>query len=332
MVKGLVKDFVWWAGVASRAHLTYGTAWIRRQVQLTGEPLSLRMMGSRTFFGGQEITPDDVAAELEGLPVDVEGWDGRKPPKDARLWMLSTGAVGIKPYLRLRAKTLRLMHVIVLDEGIGTYGNLATRKQAMRRQGVKEPWLSVRAAAVASATEMLTSARWPLHVKEDGVWALNRHIADEFRRRAPSPDRSADRAVFLSQPWPELGVMSEDRYAEHVAEVARAAESAGLEFAVLPHPGEPSARHTRWRVTSDDTLAEFNPVALGARVLLGASSTAMLNLASIHGIPALRVGTPELTQLDHQLAPDQASLLGQYAAPNLTPPELGRRLSQGFAR
>lgn len=320
-----------WAGVSSRTHLVYGASWIRELARREPGAITVELMDSRTFFGAEAITPA-VVADLLPENMTVTTWQGERAPRDAKLWMLSVGAVGIKPWLKLRSlHPFRRFPVIVTDEGLSTYGNWTARRQAGQRQGVREPWLSIRTTAVESATSMLTTTRWPLHVETGSGWGLNKSAAQEFRRLAPAPDPVA-RTVFLSQPWPELGVLSEERYLAHVDEVARASAAAGLEFTVLPHPGEPRGRFDRFGVSPATDLAEFNPVALGARVLTGASSTAMLNLAAIHGIPAARVGTPELADLDRKLAPGQASLLSHYATPSLTPGEFGRRLSQGFGR
>lgn len=329
----MVTHVVWWAGVASRAHLTYGISWIRELLRREPGSVELRMLGTRTFFGGDEITPDDVAGIIADAAVTVTSGLGGKAPKGAKPWLLSTGAVGIKPWLRIKARHLtRRVTVVVTDEGIGTYGNWRSRHQAMGRQGVPEPWRTIRTTAVEGATKLLTDERWATHVRSGKKWGLNKQVGDEFRAAAPKPDDHPGRVVFLSQAWPELGVLDEAKYAQHLDEVARAVQLAGREFVVLPHPGEPKERHERYAVEGPQVLAEFHPVALGAEVLVGASSTAMLNLAAVHGIPAIRVGTPELTKLDHDLAPGQASLLGQYAAPSLSPVEFGRRLSQGLGR
>lgn len=325
----MVNHTVVWAGVASRTHLVYGASWIRELTRQQPGDVTVEMMGSRTFFGDEAITPA-VVADLLPDHVTVVPWSNAATPKDRQLWMLSVGAVGIKPWLRLHAKNPgRRFEVIVSDEGLGSYGNWFSRREAHRRQGVNEPWRSVRTSAVETATWALTSTRWPLHVETTKGWALNKPAADEFRRLAPEPE-VADRVVFISQPWPELGIMDESEYLHHIDDVARASRAAGLGFVVLPHPGEPRGRFDHLEVAGGAEMAECNAVALGAKLLAGASSTAMLNLAAIHGIPAVRVGTPQLADLDRKLAPRQASLLSRYAAPSLSPEAFGRRLSQGL--
>lgn len=330
----VVRHDVWWAGVMSRSHIPYGVAWLRELLRRESGEVALHMFPSRSFHTSEEISTSLVAAELDDPRITVYRWDGAKAPRSSNHWLLSTGAVGIKPWLRLTAKhPFKRLTVVVIDEGLGTYGNWKSRHDATLRQGGKDPQAALRTTAVEGATRLLTHIRWPLHVQTSpGRWALNKPVADEFRRIAPAPDRSSDRVVFLTQPWPEVGVISEVRYAAHVEYVARAVKSAGLDFVVAPHPGEPAGRYARYETTPTSTLAECNPLVLGAKAIVGASSTAMLNVAAIHGVPALRVGTQDLSRLDYEMAPNQRSLLGQYAAPSVTAAELGRRLSQGFGR
>ena len=57
---------------------------------------------------------------------------------------------------------------------------------------------------------------------------------------------------------------------------------------------------------------ELDPQVAGAAVVLGTSSTALLNVASLYGTPALRVAVPELAHLDDQLSHRQRSLLDAY--------------------
>lgn len=326
-----MKHVVVWAGVASRTHLVYGASWIRELVRREPGGVRVELMDSRTFFGAEAITPA-VVGDLLPADVTVTAWQAERVPKDSKLWLLSVGAVGIKPWLKLRAlHPARRIPVVVTDEGLSTYGNWAARRQAGRRQGVQEPWLTLRTTAVEAATLALATSRWSLHVETDRGWSLNKPAAELFRELAPAPERRG-RVVFLSQPWPELGVLRESQYLDHVDDVARAAARAGLGFVVMPHPGERAGRFSHHEVPPKVDLAEFSPVALGAQVLAGASSTAMLNVAAIHGVPAARVGTPELADLDRRLAPRQASLLAHYATPALSPEDFGRRLSQGFGR
>lgn len=298
---------VFWCGVASRAHVLYGSSWLRQQPR----PTAVTLFPPRRFLDGPGLTIDDVRALLpDDIPVTV--WaDGTALNPGEEPWCLSVGAVGLKPWLQLRrAVGARRMPVVVTDEGLGSYGNWTSRRTAWKREGVRDPWLSVRTSAVLGATAVLASRRWRLHLHRPSGWELNQPVADEFRRHVSRSQ--AQGAFFLSQPWPELGVVSEERYLAHIDAVATACEEVGLPFSVHPHPVEPEGRYSRWTVARVVDLAELEPSVVNAAVLLGTSSTAMLNLAAIHRVPAVRVGTPELMALDRELSTSQATLLQNY--------------------
>lgn len=307
---------VFWCGIASRAHLVYGAAWIRT---LTG-PVRVTVFPTHSFLDAASVGIDDVRSMLP-VGVVVDEWrddpalhDGEHPT------LLSVGAVGLKPWLTLR-RTIgpRRLPVIVTDEGLGSYGNWVSRRQAWAREGVREPWLSVRTAAVTAGSALLTSHRWRLHEPRPGGWWLNPAIADEFRRHATRTEADGG-AVFLSQPWPELGVMPEAAYLRHVERLAEASMRAGLGFTVHPHPAEDPGRYAAWPVHTSHGLAELDPQTVNASVLLGASSTGMLNVAAVHGVPAMRVGPVEVATLERHLTPRQRSLLEHY---------LGRPVDEG---
>ena len=133
-------------------------------------------------------------------------------------------------------------------------------------------------------------------------------------------------AVFLCQPWVDLGLMEERRYLDHLGDVAAACASAGLHFRVRPHPAEDRARYRDFEVTTARGPGELDPQVAGAAVVLGTSSTALLNVASLYGTPALRVAMPELAHLDTRLSRRQRSLLDAYLPPPLPMRFLAARL------
>lgn len=323
----MVNHVVVWCGVASYTHLIYGASWLRELQRREPGEVRVELMNPRLFFGAHTMSPDQVAELLpEGIEVTL--FQPRPAPREASLRLLSVGAVGTKPWLELhRLNPLRRIPVIVTDEGIGSYGNWTSRHQAYRRQGGTEPASAIRASVVEGATALLTTSRWPLHLQRRDGWGLNTPVADEFRRRAPEPHRGR-RVVFLGQPWPEIGVMDEPAYTAHVQALARGAADAGYEFRVVPHPGEDPARYSE-ELTSPG-MAELNPDVLGASLVIGASSTALLNVAALYGVPAWRVGTPELFALDEQLAPRQASVMAYYTPACVSAEEFGRRLTRSF--
>lgn len=319
----VVTHRVYWCGVASRAHLVYGASWIRT----LGGRARVTLFPTHRFMEAPGIGIDDVRSMLPPQ-VAVDRWDSSPAvAAEESPSLLSVGAVGLKPLLALRRTLgLRRLPVVVTDEGLGSYGNWRSRRQAWAREGVREPWLSVRTTAVTAASAALTTRRWALYEERSTGWSLNPSIAGEFHRHA-SRTSDAGGAVFLSQPWPELGVMTETAYQRHVAGLADACAQAGLSFTVHPHPAERPSRYAHWDVHDSHGLAELDQQTVNATVLLGASSTGMLNVAAVHGVPALRVATAEITALERRLTRRQASLLTRFLGRPVAEPQWTIRLS-----
>ncbi len=317
VISPLGPPTILWCGIASRTHILYGAAWIRKMLADSGtSEATIKVTKPKSFLGTPAIALDDIRAALPAS-VTVAAWEDDDFADTGPIWCLSVGAVGIKPWFRLQTSHLRTrVPVVVTDEGLGSYGTWRSRREAWRRQGVHEPWRSLRTAAVSTATRILTSERWALHQETPAGWELNQDIVNEFRllgtRTAPTR-----KAVFLSQPWPELGVMSENAYLDHVAEVADVCGRAGLEFSVHPHPAEDPHRYSAWSTMAKRPLAELDHGTINAAVVIGTSSTALINLSAIHHTPVIRVATPELSKLDEELSPRQASLLLRHAGPSV---------------
>jgi hypothetical protein len=122
-------------------------------------------------------------------------------------------------------------------------------------------------------------------------------------------------AVYLTQPWVELGLVTEHAFGEHLRQVAQACADAGLELAVRPHPAERGGRYAVWHELGRDRPAELDPAVLAAAVVIGTDSTALLNLAAVLGRPALRVSLPQLRHLENGLGIRQRALLDTFLPP-----------------
>ena len=316
---------VYLSGVTSITHAVYAASYLRDVLAHVDGPVTLVDLGLRTFLGRSNVTREDLAQHLPDDPrlvIESATWAATPTKPGEGLVYLSVGAPGIKPYLRLRRlHGVETLHVVVVDEGLGSYGTWQTRRSSSRREGGREPWTTTRALAVTAARRVLTSERWALYLRRDGGWVVNEAVAREFRRETGVVrGRSANRTVvFLSQPWVELGLLSEERYLDHLGQIAAACRRAGLELAVRPHPGENAERFAEFRVVSRRTPAELDADVVAARAVIGVSSTAMLNMAAVHGRPALRVAIPELAHLDAELSSNQRSLLDQWLTPALPP-------------
>ncbi|MFV0430441.1 MAG: hypothetical protein ACK5KO_13560 [Arachnia sp.] len=312
---------VFWSGVSNRTHLIYGAAWLRRELAATSGQVSLVLMPPRSFLSSSPPTLEQAAGYLPASPrlrvttIDTAG-DEIGPGETAHL--LGVGGVGPRPWLRLhRANPGRRLRVAMTDEGLSTYGTWLTRRAAYVREATPGPVATARAAVGAAATAALASSRFLLHRHRHGRWQLNAHIAAEFRRHQ-ARQLPTTTAVLLSQPWPELGVVDEARYLGHIDRLATSAAQAGWQLRVHPHPAEPSRRYAELALAGDD-LAEANAECVNAGLVIGTSSTAMLNLASIHSIPAMRLELPELRSLDQRLGRRQRSLLDHYLGPAMPP-------------
>ena len=274
-------------------------------------------LGVGRFMGRANVTAQHVRdlmpADRRLTVVAPEGAERWKAGPGERLVYVGVGAPGIKPYLRLRnSHGLRPIHTVVIDEGIGSYGNWRTRRDACKRQGARGPWPTIRSLAVSASRGALTRERWTLYRPTAEGWEIDSRVACEFRRASTVLTSSTDSAVYLCQPWVDLGLMDEERYLAHLRDVAGACGEAGLRFRVRPHPAEDASRYKDFDVTSAPGPGELDPQVAGAAVVLGTSSTALLNVASLFGTPAYRVAVAELAHLDERLSSRQRSLLDAY--------------------
>lgn len=326
---GAVARRVFCSGVRSQSHVVYAASWLRDLLRRTDGPVTLVNLGRGSFLGRQAVTDADVRRLLPDDPrLTIEQASSLRGRRGERLAYLAIGAPGIKPYGRLLAANPgRAFHVVVTDEGLGTYGTWQTRRDAWLREGGQGWWPTVRALATTGARRVLTTQRWALYERRGASWAVHEEVAAEFRRhggvrRAASPRT----AVLLSQPWVELGVLDAGAYAAHVDRLAAQASGAGLRFVVRPHPVEDPARYAAHEVYAGPEPAELDARIVGASVVLGATSTALLNLRALYGVPALRVAAPGLEFLDRDLSADQASLLGQFVGRPVADDETGGAL------
>lgn len=314
-------------GVRSVTHLVHATSYLsslRRALAAAGDPAAIVVdyLGSGRFLG-----TDPVSDEAADRWLSIDGTLAVRRPSGplryaaqgaGRHVYLSVGVPGIKPWLGMvRTRPGRPPHVVVVDEGLGSYGTWRSRRAAYRRQGGREPRPTVRAAAVSLASRILTAERWALYTRPSGgAWQVDEAVASPFRAvRRPGAAARTDVAVYLTQPWVELGLVDVARYVEHLHGVADGARRAGLRLAVRPHPAEAGDRYLGLKgieLLAADGPAELDPQVLRAAAALGADSTALLNVSALHGLPGVRVGLPELAVLEASLAPDQRSLLDAY--------------------
>jgi len=299
------------AGLSSRTHLVYAASYLRHLLRTTAGPVEVVARPSGGFRGRNPLTAGDVSRAFPEDPQLAYVSAAAPLPRGARTVLLCVGAPAIRPYLRLLAGRTRPW-VVVCDEGIGSYGDATTRRAALVREGTPRPRAAVVAAGRTASDRVLTDQRWTLYRLRRGAWSLNPEVADEFRRsvtRSGTPRRTA---VYLTQPWVELGLIDDRGYREHLDAVRRGCAAAGLTLQVRPHPVEDPGRYRGLELITGPQPAEVDARVVDAAVVLGGASTALLNLAAVHGVPAIRVRLREVDALDAAMSRRQASLFDAF--------------------
>jgi len=321
-------------GVTSVTHLVYAASWLRSQLS-SGASIDLYVRRPGTLFGVTRVGQPELESYLprhERLRIREGDHPAYDNGGDSRVTLLSVGAPGLRSCATLVRRGLGRPHVVVVDEGIGSYGDVHTRLAAYRRVGGSGPWPVVRAAAVAGAHRLLTAERWTTYRRrEDGAggWEVNASVAAEFARHVTGDPSPARTAVYLTQPWPELGVMAVDDYLAHLDQVAEACRTAGLSLVVHPHPADDASRYRGYEVRRTGRPVELDRFVTTADVVIGSNSTALLNVTALEGVRAVRVTPPGTQALEDALSVDQRELLDHFLPPFVTPAQLARALAPG---
>ncbi|WP_374968547.1 hypothetical protein [Terrabacter sp. BE26] len=305
------------SGVRSVTHLVYAASWLRHHVAQVEGTVQVVVLDVGAGFGLARVDEHQVRALRPDHPrllveteVREEHW---RVPHGVDLVLLSIGLPGTRAWTRLvLAGRGRRPRVVVVDEGIGSFGDLRSRREAYRRQGGSALRSVVRAGVVSAGGRLLTDLHWSLYQRTTGSWVVREEVAREFRTRLSGPSPTSPRAVYLTQPWPDLGVMSEASYLQHLQAVRDQCAAAGLDLVVRPHPSEHLDRYAGFQLVEGSAPAELAREVVGSRVVIGSNSTALLNLAAVHQTPAIRVTAPELATLETALTSRQRSLLDAF--------------------
>lgn len=308
-------------GVRNPSHLVHISSYLRHLLAGDCDRLGVSYVGGGRMLGRitvdeaevARLLPDDPRLELD-FPTGTAKW---RFPAEARAAYVAVGAPGLKPYGRMVAENRgRRIPVIVTDEGLGSYGDWRTRRDAWARQGVPQPWRTVRSLAVSAGERALTSQRWALYRRDAaGTWRVDERVAAEFRLRlgpVAEPGSSAD-VVMLTQPWTLFGSISVEAYRAHLTELAEEVVAAGRRLVVRPHPAEDPALYEGFPLLPGSGLAELDPTVVGAAEVIGGPSTALLNLAALYRMRARLVDPPGLGLLD-QLGFGQRTLIETFVA------------------
>jgi hypothetical protein len=319
------------SGVRSVTHLVYAASWLRHHVEQVDGVVEVVVLDVGSGFGQARVDEPQVRAHLPDHPrlrvqtqVLDEHW---RAPREVDLTLLSIGLPGTRAWTRLVLSGRgRRPRVVVVDEGIGSFGSFGSRRDAYRRQGGSPVRTVIRAGVVTAAGRLLTDVHWSLYEQVGGGWEVRDEVAGEFRRRLSGTPPTSLRAVYLTQPWPDIGVMSEASYLEHLRAVRDQCAAAGIGLVLRPHPSEDLDRYTGFDLVASSAPAELAREVVGSRVVIGSNSTALLNLAAVHETPAVRVTAPELTALEDALTPRQRTLLDAFLPAPVPVADLSARL------
>lgn len=308
------------SGVRNRTHVVYVASWLRHAVaaprDTTGGQATLVEINGAGRIADEIARDDSLLADIDVRLVE------HHPATSGQHFFVSIGSPGTRAWARFRSSPSAWpLRTVVVDEGIGSYGTVATKRAAMRREGSREPWATVRAWAGVAARRVLPDESWRLYERSGDRWAVNDAVAAEFRRASPTRE-FRDRVVFLTQPWVDHRLIRESDYLAHLTDVAARVRRAGAEFVIRPHPTEPAGRYDAFHVLESVLPAELDPDVLGARLVLGETSTALLNLAAVHGLPAARVIGPLADIGSIALSDSQATLFTQFVPRSLTLDEI----------
>lgn len=294
----------------------YLAAYLRARLEdpaTTGLTVVLLSFGK--FLGRRQISERDVQALLPLAShvsvVQMQSREEWRAEPDESLLYLAVGAPGLKVSLRLLFANRRRIPCVVVDEGLGSYGTLRTRRLAGRREGRGRTRALARALTVSLTTWMFTTERWTMYRESPNGWTVDPRVAAEFRRQVSRAGAAAGglQAVLVGQPWVELGQMTEARLRQVVREVDAACAASGLRLRIRPHPAEDRSRYFGYEVDADGTPIELDPSVVAASLVIGFNSTALLNLAALHQTPVVRLLIPELEPLFDAMSRRQRSLL-----------------------
>lgn len=314
-------------GVKSRSHVVHiaslVTTILRTYPRLSG--LRLTLHPASPFLNAPAIDVPDLRSMLPAdsrlhidSAADVESaW--AFTPHAAAIYV-SVGAVGLKPWLQLRrAGRLRRICVVVTDEGIGTYGGVAQRAAAMQRQGVAKPVALGKAAIIAAASKALTSARWAGYLRQGGSWVMRPELVQQLRHVTTGSTPGTTRvAVILTQPFVDLGLISQADHLEYVRALMDSARAAGYEPLVRPHPAEDIARYAGLPTMSARGPVELDPDVVNAAIVLGGPSTGLVNLAGAFGSRVMWVSIPGLEHLDTDISTAQRQIFATFLGAPVT--------------
>lgn len=320
-------------GAKSRSHVLYIASYLRSVLAELPDDGRLRLsfVPAGAFLAApavgvddaRELLPDDPRLTLE------EGMPGWRFADGTRALYVSVGTPGLKALVALRrANGLRPIHVVVTDEGIGTYGSWTTRRDALRRQGASPLKAALKAGLVTAAGRTMTSERWAAYRRTPDGWEVTPAVRDEFCAHTEHALRPLRRsAVIFTQPFVDLGLVEEKSYVDYVRGLVASCADVGLEPLVRPHPAEDVRRYDEFEVMRSRGTAELDPLVVRADAVLGGPSTALVNLGAMFDANVVWVSEPSLTYLDTDVSEAQRQIFETFLGDPVRPLDVAARLA-----
>jgi hypothetical protein len=266
-------------------------------------PKELRYLGRALLSMASSCLRRGVS---RGLPVSF-----LSPHRVARAWGLFSDHAGL-----FRGRTARF---VLLDEGVGTYASLRHWVKVLVREarasGTRRSVLPTVVALVGNSV-LETAIGAAFVVERRFLLAPNgsvldlhptvvRELAAYFRDHGDLPlelaEMKSPRAVFVSQPFSELGVLPVRVEAEMVTAAVRALMATGFNVIVVLHPREELGKFGKELDCSDGHIRvaklhrsiEFALSRLDeSDVVVGLSSTSLLTASALFGMRAFECATP----------------------------------------
>lgn len=300
-------------GARHETHLLYALSWARERLATHGAVAVVDADGQATGI-------DRAHRWLPALGPGIEFAD-EVPATAECVDRVFIGSPAVRE-LTNRSSLRGDGRSVVVDEGLGSYGNAGSRFRALRREGAGLAPAIARAAVRTVATALHPSWRWPTYRRDAAGWTLNPSVAETFRAVAEPPAPSDD-IVLLAQPWNELGLATGDDVRRAVDTIARTVADDGRRLVVRPHPRERLHPYGDVETLDHDLPAELQARVRGARLVIGDTSSALLHLATMFGVPTLRVRG--ISTAD-RLSATQSSLLTDQLGPAVSITDLAAAL------
>lgn len=299
------------SGAKSRSHLVYLASYLRTIVG-KDDAVTAFFLPLPPFLHADAVTLEDARAAFpDGLVIKEGLADWSAQDETTYICVGAPGIRVLRTLTKAMGRKVSSLRIVVVDEGIGSYGDMRAALAARLRQGEKLPVAALK-AALGAGLRHVPAQRWATFVKKGEHWGLNAKVVAEFSRYASESEVRSNEAVILTQPFVDMKLTSEEAYLNYVSKLAAAAKENGLRPVVRPHPAERPGRYKDFAVMDDIGTADLDPQVLQAAVCMGGPSTALINVAAMGGVPVVWTSAPGLEFLDTDVSSAQQEIFSTF--------------------